>query len=60
VDDVVAQFHVLDALGDEQSDGSDGPSGLASAAEDRQPGGRLEAALKPYDAFDVRAILGTE
>jgi hypothetical protein len=60
VDDVVAQLHVLDALGHHQSDGSDRPSGLASAAEDRQPGGNLEGSLTTYDALDVGAILGTE
>jgi hypothetical protein len=60
VDDVVAQFHVLDALGHQQSDGSDCPSGLALAAEDRQTGNNFEAALAPYDALDVCTILGTQ
>jgi hypothetical protein len=56
----VAQFHVLDALGHQQSDGSDCPSGLALAAEDRQTGNNFEAALAPYDALDVCTILGTQ
>jgi hypothetical protein len=60
VGDVVAEFHVLDALRREQRQCADGPSGLASAAEDRQPGGGFEATLKTYDALDVCAILGAQ
>jgi hypothetical protein len=56
----VAEFHVLDALRREQRQCSDRPSGLASATEDRQPGGDFEATLKTYDALDVCAVLGTQ
>ena len=38
----------------------DRPAGLASAAEDRQPGGDFEATLKTYDTLDVCAVLGAE
>jgi hypothetical protein len=58
--DVVAKFHVLDALRREQCQGADRPSGLASAAEDCQPRGHFEAPLKSYGALDVCAVLGTE
>jgi hypothetical protein len=60
VDDVVAEFHVLDALGHEQSEGAGRPSGLAPAAENRQSGGGFKAPLKSDDALDVCAVLGTE
>jgi hypothetical protein len=56
----VAELHVLDALGHEQCHGAGRPSGLAPAAKNRQPGGNFEAALKPYDALDVCAVLGSE
>jgi hypothetical protein len=58
--DVVTELHVLDALRREQCQGADRPSGLASAAENRQAGGNFEATLKSYDALDVCAVLGTE
>jgi hypothetical protein len=58
--DVVAEFHVLDALRGQQRRGAGRPSDLASAAEYRQPGGDFEATLKSYGALDVCAVLGTE
>jgi hypothetical protein len=58
--DVVAEFHVLDALRGEQRRGACRPTDLASAAEYRQPGGNFEAALKSYGALDVCAVLRTE
>jgi hypothetical protein len=60
VGDVVAEFHVLDALRHKQCHGAGRPSGLASAAEDRQPGGSLQTPLKSNHALDVGAIRGTE
>jgi hypothetical protein len=56
----MAELHVLDALRHEQCHGAGRPPCLAPAAEDRQPGGNFEATLKPYDALDVCAVLGTE
>ena len=41
----------------EQGHGSGSPSGLASAAEDGQPGGDFQAPLKSDDALDVCAVL---
>lgn len=58
--DVVAELHVLDALRREQCQGADRPSGFASAAKYRQPGGNFEATLKSYGALDVCAVIGTE
>jgi hypothetical protein len=60
VGDVVAELHVLDALRREQCHGAGRPSGLALTGENRQPGGSFEATLKPYDALDIGAVLGTE
>jgi hypothetical protein len=56
----VAEFHVLDALRHQQADGSDRPTGLAPAAEDRQTGTDLKTPLKSDDALDVRAIAGAQ
>jgi hypothetical protein len=56
----VAELHVLDAFRREQGKGADRPSGLASAAEDCQPGGDFEVAMNSYGALDVCAVLGTE
>jgi hypothetical protein len=56
----VAELHVLDALRPEQCQSAERPSGLASAAEDRQPRGSFESTLTPDDALDVGAVVGTE
>jgi hypothetical protein len=58
--DVVAELHVLDALRSEQPQGADRPTGLASAAEYRQPGADLQAPLESDGAPDVGAVLRTE
>jgi hypothetical protein len=60
VGDVVAELHILDALRCEQSKRACRPAGLAPAGPDRQPGGDFEAALKTYDAPDVRAVVGAQ
>jgi hypothetical protein len=56
----VAELHVLYALRHEQPQGSDRPSGFASAAPDRQPGRGLKTTLESNGPFDVGAIPGTE
>src|SRR6185312_11116003 len=54
--DVVGQLHVLDALGQGQGRGADGPSGLAAAGTDSESGGNLEASLKRDGAPDICAV----
>jgi hypothetical protein len=58
--DVVAELHVFDALRHEQCDGARRPPGLASTAENSQPGGDFEASLKTNDSLDVSAVLATK
>jgi hypothetical protein len=60
MDDVVAQFHVLDAFRRQQGQGADRPSGLAFAAPNCEPGGDFEAPLKSDGALDVCAIFGSQ
>jgi hypothetical protein len=59
VADVMAEFHVLDALGRSQGGGSDGPAEPASAAANRQPRGDLEGSVKSDGTLDVCPIIGT-
>src|SRR6185312_13002196 len=56
VADVVGEFHVLDALGQGQGRGADGPSGLAAAGTDNESRGNLEASLKRDGAPDICAV----
>src|SRR5271156_4512540 len=57
VADIVAQLHVLDALGRGQCASSERPSGTGSADADHDTGGQIEAALNSDGALDVRAVL---
>src|SRR6478735_1004561 len=59
VADVMAEFHVLDALGHGERGGSEHPAGLAAAAGDDQPGGDVEASLKRDSALDVCPVIFT-
>lgn len=58
VADVVAEFHVLDALGRSQRCGSESPSGFRSAADEGQSGRDLQASLKGDGPTDVVTVLG--
>src|SRR6202034_2250965 len=58
VADVMAEFHVLDALGRGQSDGSEGPAKLAFALGDGQSRHDFKAALKTDSSHDVSTVLG--
>src|SRR5271165_2535379 len=53
VADVMAEFHILDALGRGECDGAERPADLAAAAGDNQPRGYVEESLKCDDAPDV-------
>src|ERR1700680_1444095 len=59
VADVMAEFHVLDALGRGQGGGSNSPAELASAATDDQPRCDLDTSVKSDGALDVFPIGGT-
>ena len=59
VADVMAEFHVLDALGHGERGGSEHPAGLAAAAGDDQPRGDVEASLKRDSALDVCPVFFT-
>ena len=58
VADVMAKFHILDALGRGESGGSHGPAKLAFALGDGQPRRDFKAALKTDSAHDVGTVLG--
>src|SRR5271168_1541628 len=53
VADVMAEFHILDALGRGERAGAERPADLAAAAGDNQPRGYVEESLKRDDALDV-------
>ena len=57
VADVVAEFHVLDALGRGERSGAERPADLAAAAGDHQARGDVEESLKRDGAPDVCAVL---
>src|SRR5271166_874622 len=57
VADIVAQFHVLDALGRGQRAGSDRPSGPGPTGADYDTGGEVEAALNSDGALDIRPVV---
>jgi hypothetical protein len=58
VADVMAEFHVLDALGHGQRGGSDRPSNLALASAKSQPRRDLEASLKGDGALNICPVPG--
>src|ERR1700757_4510145 len=53
VADVMANFHVLDALGHGERGGTEPPADLAAGAGDNQPRGHVEESLKRDGAPDV-------
>src|SRR6478735_914164 len=57
---VMAEFHVLDALGHGERGGSEHPAGLAAAGTDSESCGNLEASLKRDSALDVCPVIFTE
>src|ERR1700722_4141503 len=57
VADIVAQLHVLDALGRSQCACSDCPSGPGSTGADHDTGGQVEAALNSDGALDIRPVV---
>src|ERR1700743_1031739 len=57
VADIVAQLHVLDALGRGQRASSDRPSGPGSAGADHDTGAQIEAALNSDGALDIRPVV---
>ncbi len=59
VADVMAEFHVLDALGRRERGGAECPAGLAAAGGDDQPCGEVEASLKRDTAPDVCPVFFT-
>ena len=59
VADIVAQFHVLDALGRGQGERPEHPPGPGSAGTDHQTGGEVEAALNSDGALDIGPVVRT-
>ena len=59
VADIVAQFHVLDALGRGQCERPEHPPGLGSAGTDHHTGGEVQAALNSDGALDIRPVVLT-
>src|SRR6476659_7959601 len=59
VADVMAEFHVLDALGHGEPGGSEHPAGLAAAGTDSESCGNHEASLKRDSALDVCPVIFT-
>src|ERR1700730_13323135 len=57
VADIVAELHVLDALGRGQGTGSERPSGPGSADADHDTGGHVEVALNSDGALDISPVL---
>ena len=57
VADIVAQLHVLDALGRGQGKCSERPSDPGSTGADHDTGGEVETALNSDGALDVRPVL---
>src|ERR1700761_3891351 len=59
VSDVVPEFHVLDAFGCGEGNGSQCPTDFAFGSGDDQPRRYIKATLKSDGAHDVRPIPGT-
>src|SRR5208337_4289030 len=57
VADVMAEFHVLDALGHSERGGAECPADLAAGAGDNQPRGDVEGSLKRDGTPDVCPVL---
>jgi hypothetical protein len=57
VADIVAQFHVLDALGRGQGERPEHPPGPAAAGADHHTGGDVKAALNSDGALDIRPVV---
>ena len=54
--DVVADFHVLDALGERQRRGADQPAGPGATARDEQTRSHIERALERDGATNVGSV----
>src|ERR1700756_906033 len=57
VANIMAEFHVLDALGHGERGGAERPADLAAGAGDHQPRGDVEESLKRDGTPDVCAVL---